>query len=62
MEFRVPIVEDDPYGELAVPASTPLLARDPEYVIYVSSFSKTIAPSLRLGWLVAPRTIRTPKR
>jgi DNA-binding transcriptional MocR family regulator len=53
----VPVVEDDPYGELAVPASTPLLARDPEYVIYVSSFSKTIAPSLRLGWLVAPLTI-----
>jgi DNA-binding transcriptional MocR family regulator len=53
----VPLVEDDPYGELAVAASPPLLARDPEYVIYLSSFSKTIAPSLRLGWLVAPRTI-----
>lgn len=53
----VPIVEDDPYGELAAAASPPLLARDPEYVIHVSSFSKTIAPSLRLGWLVAPRTI-----
>jgi len=53
----VPVVEDDPYGELAAPAATPLLARDAEYVIYLSSFSKTIAPSLRLGWLVAPRTI-----
>jgi DNA-binding transcriptional MocR family regulator len=53
----VPIVEDDPYGELAAAPSAPLLARDPEYVIYLSSFSKTIAPSLRLGWLVAPRTI-----
>ncbi len=53
----VPVVEDDPYGELAVSAAPPLLARDPEYVIYLSSFSKTIAPSLRLGWLVAPRTI-----
>jgi DNA-binding transcriptional MocR family regulator len=26
-------------------------------VIYLSSFSKTIAPSLRLGWMAAPRTI-----
>jgi DNA-binding transcriptional MocR family regulator len=55
--YGVPIVEDDPYGELADPPVTPLLGRDPEYVIYLSSFSKTIAPSLRLGWLVAPRTI-----
>ena len=53
----VPIVEDDPYGELAHAACPPLVARDPESVIYLSSFSKTIAPSLRLGWLVAPRTI-----
>ena len=53
----VPIVEDDPYGELAATAHVPLLARDPDYVIHLSSFSKTIAPSLRLGWLVAPRTI-----
>ena len=53
----VPIVEDDPYGELARAAVQPLLARGAEYVIYLSSFSKTIAPSLRLGWLVAPRTI-----
>jgi DNA-binding transcriptional MocR family regulator len=53
----VPIVEDDPYGVLASSPVTPLVARDGEYVIYLSSFSKTIAPSLRLGWLVAPRTI-----
>ncbi|HYW52657.1 MAG TPA: PLP-dependent aminotransferase family protein [Dongiaceae bacterium] len=55
--YGVPVVEDDPYGELAAPPVPPLLARDPEYVIHLSSFSKTIAPSLRLGWLVAPRTI-----
>jgi DNA-binding transcriptional MocR family regulator len=54
---RVPIVEDDPYGELALPAQPPLVARSPNYVIYLSSFSKTIAPSLRLGWLTAPRAI-----
>ena len=53
----VPIVEDDPYGELAEAASPPLVALSPEYVVHLSSFSKTIAPSLRLGWLTAPRTI-----
>src|SRR5471032_3373197 len=53
----VPIVEDDPYGELAPQTISPLVARNNEYVIYLSSFSKTIAPSLRLGWLCAPRTI-----
>jgi len=54
---RVPIVEDDPYGALAQPAMPPLVARSPNYVIYLSTFSKTIAPSLRLGWITAPRTI-----
>jgi 2-aminoadipate transaminase len=53
----VPIVEDDPYGELAATPISPLVARGPDDVIYLSSFSKTIAPSLRLGWLAAPRTI-----
>jgi len=54
---RVPIVEDDPYGELAESPTPPLVAFSPDYVVYLSTFSKTIAPSLRLGWLTAPRTI-----
>ncbi len=54
---RVPIVEDDPYGQLARTAAPPLVAYAPDYVVYLSTFSKTIAPSLRLGWLTAPRTI-----
>lgn len=54
---RVPIVEDDPYGELAETAIPPLVAQSPNQVIYLSSFSKTIAPSLRLGWITAPRPI-----
>jgi DNA-binding transcriptional MocR family regulator len=54
---RVPIVEDDPYGELVQPPAAPLVARASEDVVYLSSFSKSIAPSLRLGWLAAPRTI-----
>jgi 2-aminoadipate transaminase len=52
----VPIVEDDPYGPLG-PPGPPLVALAPDYVVYISTFSKTIAPSLRVGWLAAPRTI-----
>jgi 2-aminoadipate transaminase len=55
--WGVPLVEDDPYGELAQSSLAPLVARSSDDVIYLSSFSKTIAPSLRLGWMVAPRTI-----
>jgi 2-aminoadipate transaminase len=53
----VPIVEDDPYGPLASDAGPPLVALAPDHVVYLSTFSKTIAPSLRVGWLAAPRTI-----
>jgi 2-aminoadipate transaminase len=53
----VPIIEDDPYGPLARTDTTPLVALAPENVVYLSTFSKTIAPSLRVGWLIAPRTI-----
>ena len=53
----VPIVEDDPYGPLASNSAPPLVALAPDHVVYLSTFSKTIAPSLRVGWLVAPRTI-----
>lgn len=52
----VPIVEDDPYGPLA-PTAVPLVGTAPESVVYLSTFSKTIAPSLRVGWLVAPHVI-----
>jgi len=55
--WGVPLVEDDPYGELAPAQLAPLIARGSDDVIYLSSFSKTIAPSLRLGWMAAPRTI-----
>lgn len=55
------IVEDDPYGDLyfadaAGPEDTrPLKADDVEgRVIYLSSFSKTLAPGFRVAWVVAP--------
>jgi len=57
---RVPIVEDDPYGELyyTSQAPSPLLASDQEgYIIYLSTFSKILFPGLRLGWVAAPRSV-----
>jgi 2-aminoadipate transaminase len=60
--YRVPIVEDDPYGLLAHDTvhASPLRALDDEWVIYAGSFSKIIAPGLRLGWLVVPPALLAP--
>jgi len=55
-EHALPILEDNPYGELwfDAPPPAPLLARWPEGVIYLGSFSKILAPGLRLGYVIAP--------
>ena len=66
-KYGIPIIEDDPYGQLRYEGEhlTPLvvldrenLRRDDGYsignVIYLSTFSKTLAPGIRLGWIVAP--------
>jgi len=66
-QYGIPIIEDDPYGQLRYEGEhlPPLvlldrenLRRDEGYsignVIYLSTFSKTLAPGLRLGWIVAP--------
>ena len=71
-KYGIPIVEDDPYGQLRyegehLPPMVVLdrenLRRDAGYsignVIYLSTFSKTLAPGLRLGWIVAPPEIIT---
>lgn len=65
--YGIPIIEDDPYGQLRFEGEhqPPLMLldrdnmkSDPHYqlgnIIYLSTFSKTLAPGLRLGWIVAP--------
>ena len=55
----LPLVEDNPYGELwfDTPPPLPLTARNPEGCVYLGSFSKVLAPGLRLGFVVAPASI-----
>jgi DNA-binding transcriptional MocR family regulator len=58
----VTILEDDPYGLIrfegeALPA---LFELGRETTIYCSSFSKTIAPGLRVGWYILPQTLVAP--
>ena len=66
-KYGVPIVEDDPYGQLRYEGEhiPSVVALDSEYrgpngghysgnVIYLSTFSKLLAPGLRLAWVIAP--------
>ncbi|UCE00370.1 MAG: PLP-dependent aminotransferase family protein [Chloroflexota bacterium] len=66
-QYGVPIVEDDPYGQLRYEGEhlPSIVVLDSQFrddghpcyrgnVIYLSTFSKTLAPGLRLGWVVAP--------
>lgn len=54
------VVEDDPYGQLFFDreAPRPLRARRRNGVFYLSTFSKTFAPGLRVGWILAPHAVR----
>jgi 2-aminoadipate transaminase len=66
-KYGVPIVEDDPYGQLRYEGDhiPSVVSLDSEYrgpnggfysgnVIYLSTFSKLLAPGLRLAWIIAP--------
>ena len=64
--YGVPIIEDDPYGQLRFEGHhiPPIIVLDEKLhpnsshydgnVIYMSTFSKTLAPGVRLAWVVAP--------
>ncbi|MGC1952236.1 MAG: PLP-dependent aminotransferase family protein [Gammaproteobacteria bacterium] len=70
--YGVPVVEDDPYGQLRYEGEDlpPLVELDAQYhgcatgehdftgdVLYLSTLSKTLAPGLRVGWVVAPHAV-----
>jgi 2-aminoadipate transaminase len=54
------VLEDNPYGLLWFdrPAPAAMRSLDDEGVIYLGSFSKTLAPGFRVGWALAPHAIR----
>ncbi|RMW95551.1 PLP-dependent aminotransferase family protein [Allofranklinella schreckenbergeri] len=64
-QYQVLVVEDNPYGELYfdVPPPPSLLALSAQvpgsrdWLAYCGSFSKTLSPGLRLGWMVAPAAL-----
>jgi 2-aminoadipate transaminase len=71
-KYGIPIIEDDPYGQLRyegehlpplvqLDRATKGIQSDNGYnlgnVIYLSTFSKTLAPGLRLGWIIAPAEV-----
>jgi 2-aminoadipate transaminase len=70
--YGVPVVEDDPYGQLRYEGRhlPPLVKVDAEFhgcsngerpfhggVLYLGTLSKTLAPGLRIGWVVAPEQV-----
>ena len=59
-ENDILILEDNPYGLLSFDQPVPpaLRSLDEDGVIYLGSFSKTLAPGFRVGWALAPHAIR----
>ena len=57
---KIFVVEDNPYGLLGFDRPSPdaMRAEDSENVIYLGSFSKTIAPGFRVGWALVPQALK----
>ena len=61
-QYEVPVLEDNPYGELRYEGETlpSLLSMDTKNLVMgMGTFSKTFCPGLRIGWLAAPVEILT---
>jgi 2-aminoadipate transaminase len=60
--FGFIIIEDDAYGLLKYDGQPdpPLRALSSQWVCYVGSFSKIVAPSLRVGWVAVPEQLISP--
>jgi 2-aminoadipate transaminase len=58
--YHVPLIEDDAYGLLVYDGAPgrPLKALAPDWTLHIGSFSKVIAPALRLGYIVVPPVLR----
>jgi DNA-binding transcriptional MocR family regulator len=59
-EAEIFVLEDNPYGLLGFdkPSPNAMRAEDSENVIYLGSFSKTIASGLRVGWALVPQSLK----
>ncbi|WP_308215369.1 aminotransferase class I/II-fold pyridoxal phosphate-dependent enzyme [Sinobaca sp. H24] len=60
-KHHVIVFEDDPYGDIKFDEADtvpPLASMDNnEYVVYTSTFSKTVVPAMRTGWIAGPYQI-----
>ncbi len=54
------VIEDNPYGLLGFerPSPNAMRAEDSENVLYLGTFSKTIAPGFRIGWTLVPQALK----
>jgi DNA-binding transcriptional MocR family regulator len=57
---KLTAIEDDAWGFLARGKVTPLHALASGHVVYVTSFSKSLAPGIRVGYVVAPSSLQRP--